>query len=304
MTSASKYPPMPTPATDMLGTVEAMKRLFLLPYPAIWSSLGIGQFQVTVDATVSGSTGQLVIKAPETNVVIMVHPTGAVEVGGHAKGVPLRATFKWRPESLGMHRGTQGDISNYIEDMIPSTVIYRVYGKTPGGRPMEFLNVADLIRQFHQEGTTSLTGNLRKELKGQPILKDLSGPMFDGREGDVAVVRYETHELADWLSRAASKVASRWVGRTAYERPTGLKVNFYGDRLSLKENPRDIHGQEYDTYLLTGGAKALTAGIMFARLHEAEIQRMSLHEAQKFVDDAIKAQTKSSGKWHFYSMPD
>ena len=54
---------------------------------------------------------------------------------------------------------------------------------------------AETITGYHNREHT------RSELEGQPILKSLLGPMYDGVENGLPVVRYESQAVYDMLSR-------------------------------------------------------------------------------------------------------
>ena len=82
---------------------------------------------------------------------------------------------------------------------LPAAVEYVVYGLTR--TPMRFGNREDLVWALKEEGIR-FTGdeersNLKPELIGQPRFDKLVGPMYDGP----GVVRYETAEVNDVLSR-------------------------------------------------------------------------------------------------------
>lgn len=92
--------------------------------------------------------------------------------------------------------------------------LYRVYGvkqaaDAEGGGPLEFACEDGLLAWAGREGEV-YTGRtpagaektvLRAELRDQPLLRGLAGPMWDGEtdEGN-PVVRYETWELYEVLS--------------------------------------------------------------------------------------------------------
>jgi len=66
-------------------------------------------------------------------------------------------------------------------------------------------------------GMTPKGGRTRKELQGQPVLRGLVGPMYNGRKGDVVSLRYESPEINRLMSMAASLRSK--VIRLAASRP-------------------------------------------------------------------------------------
>jgi hypothetical protein len=178
-----------TPMTDMEAYTESLYKSFMLPYPAIDDSLGVERQDVHGTWELHGGKGFIRFKSQKAgaDIKVIILPDGTHVVGGMARGVKLPAAkFKFHPSFIGLHRGTQGDISHYIEDQLPAKVVYTVLGQT-------YDSLEDLLRRYKQDGVeTSMS--VRKELRGQPRLKGLAGPMFDGRKGDIVKVRYETWE--------------------------------------------------------------------------------------------------------------
>lgn len=84
---------------------------------------------------------------------------------------------------------------------MPDPVTYTVYGLATNNRTFEFDNRADLIKFMESKGYKHTGDNHNKvnraELQGQPIFKNMAGPMYDGG----GKVRYETWELYEVLSR-------------------------------------------------------------------------------------------------------
>lgn len=79
--------------------------------------------------------------------------------------------------------------------------IYKVVTMSPGDRFEQrvFNSLKELLKVYEQAGT--LCDNLRRlELQGQPYLKALRGPMYDGEENGAAVIRYESPEVYRILS--------------------------------------------------------------------------------------------------------
>jgi len=188
-----------SPVDDLDQYMTGLLAGFLLPYPAIWNSLGVERNDVRHSLHVTPRKGIINFTAPKAKAKIKVEvsPNGTHTVTGTAYGVKLNQRFKFRPPMGGVHRGTQGQISSYIEEEIPSKVIYKVYGL---GAPQEFKTKEELLRKYKQEGIANSFG-LKKELRGQPRLQNLAGPMWDGRNGDIVTVRYDTWDLHDQLSR-------------------------------------------------------------------------------------------------------
>lgn len=79
--------------------------------------------------------------------------------------------------------------------------IYKVVTMSPGDRFEQrvFYSREELLKVYEQAGT--LRDNVRRlELQGQPYLKALRGPMYDGEENGAAVIRYEAPEVYRILS--------------------------------------------------------------------------------------------------------
>lgn len=189
--------PEPTPTTDLKGYMEQLERMMLLPYPAIYDSLGLEKKDVRLGWEVTGNNGHMKVTTQGgTDIDIMVSAlTGDHRVEGYVQGQKLQPkTFKFRPAILAWHRGTQGDITSYIEDNYVGTYTYKVC--TGGHGCVEYDSLADLTRAHKQTGTQA-GGSVRKDLVGQPLLEGLIGPMWDGRKGQVGVVRYEDQSTYD-----------------------------------------------------------------------------------------------------------
>ena len=79
--------------------------------------------------------------------------------------------------------------------------IYKVVTMSPGDRFEQrvFNSLEELLKVYEQAGT--LRDNVRRlELQGQPRLKGLYGPIYDGEENGAAVIRYESPEVYKILS--------------------------------------------------------------------------------------------------------
>ena len=188
------------PGTDMKVYMDKLLASFLMPSPDISGTLGIKKSDVKSTVRSSPTKGTITFKAPkaDTNLKIEVDAKGTHTLTGIARGAMLRQKFKFKNPVSGWHRGTQGNISSYISDNLPAKIVYKVYSMK--GRTHVFHNKADLVRKFKQTGIVT-SGSVRKELQGQPKIKGYYGPSFDGRDGDVVSVRYETPELYEALSR-------------------------------------------------------------------------------------------------------
>ena len=217
----------PNPMTDLPAYIEALKEGFLLPYPAIYNALGLESKDIKVTTRANPRAGEVAIKTDalgeKTDLRVMVTPDGKHKVYGFINGQRVAQDFKFRPDAGGIHRGTQGDITNFVEDFVAklpdSRVVYKVYGDGP---TKTFETVEALTRRYKQTGIAT-SGRLKEVLQGQPELQNLAGPMYDGRDKGVAVVRYDTWELYDRLSRGASTLQSR-VSALAAEVPS-LRVH-------------------------------------------------------------------------------
>ena len=104
--------------------------------------------------------------------------------------------------------------------------------------------------------------------------------------------------------KMASRVASRYMSmrkRAIYRKGVIIRENY----TTLQSIPTDPpYNQAYDVYSIMGGVKALKAGKAIIQAHANEIRQMSIHDAQKFVDDEIFKMTKVRAKWNYYVMPD
>lgn len=188
-----------SPMRNMSDYMDWFGRWMLTPHPAINDALGVEKKDLDIDNRVVGSTvdvGEYEVHGPgDTHVLITVHPDGVHQVEGKIRGQSFPTKrFRWRSAVMGFHRGTQGDVINYIEDNSPGTVVYKVYGL---GAPQTFETREDLV-QAHRQVGINYSG--RPDLQGQPQLEGLVGPMWDGRKGDVASIRYETPEIYRHLS--------------------------------------------------------------------------------------------------------
>lgn len=96
-----------------------------------------------------------------------------------------------------------GEWSERVKPQNTAAPIYKVYKlvSEENPSPMEvYQTAADLTAVYTQTGTLSDTVR-RRELQGQPYIKGLCGPMYDGTDKDGRpVIRYETQELYDILS--------------------------------------------------------------------------------------------------------
>ncbi|CAB4203434.1 hypothetical protein UFOVP1382_50 [uncultured Caudovirales phage] len=75
--------------------------------------------------------------------------------------------------------------------------VYQVAGKSG---TEEFASREALLKKYTSIGTVT-SGSLRPQLQGQPKLKGLLGPMWNGEKNGVAYVRYETQEHYNDLSQ-------------------------------------------------------------------------------------------------------
>jgi hypothetical protein len=182
---------------EMEDYIDALTDSFLLPYPAIWNSLGVKRNEVQVRSRSRSTQGTITFKTPEASIQVTVKPDGTHIVTGEARGAHLSEKFRYRPAYMPMHRGTRGEILRYIEDAMPAKVVFKVCGMS--GPCETYDSVDKLTRKYRQTGTNRSRG--MKVLQGLPHLKGLIGPMHEGREGDVVVVRYDTPELYDTMSR-------------------------------------------------------------------------------------------------------
>lgn len=84
--------------------------------------------------------------------------------------------------------------------------IYRVFS---GGRE-DFDSEKELTRKYKVSGRTNAPHHrqLRPELKDQPILRDLVGPMWGGKEGNDVIVRYEDAETNRIMSESQKRMRS------------------------------------------------------------------------------------------------
>lgn len=185
------------PRQNMDAYLRSLQEDLAVSYPGVHHALGMAAREVEIRTRKVGSHGMVIIHAPGgTNFDIVVSPDGAHMVHGKIKDKGIERTFQYRPVAPGLHRGTLSDIIHFIEDLVAagSRLVYKVYGLGP---LQEFASEEDLLRVHQATGRTSDEGPLRRELRNQPYLRNLVGPMWDGRKGDVGVVRYETQELYD-----------------------------------------------------------------------------------------------------------
>lgn len=188
------------PSNDMTAYLADLQHRMLLPYPAINNALGVESSEVEVTSGIrNDGRGFLRFQVRKTtDILILVSPGGAHGVGGSVNGQALPSEwFAFEEESPGFHRGVQGKIVNYVADNFGGVIQYRVCTMTSSET---FNSLEDLLAKYPAMGTTVTSTRVRKELQGQPHLKNLVGPMWDGRKGQVGTVRYDTQELYNHLS--------------------------------------------------------------------------------------------------------
>lgn len=80
-------------------------------------------------------------------------------------------------------------------------MIYKVVtmDKDSGRMQAKLFSIGDLITTYTRTGEHH-SPRTRAELQGQPILKGMYGPMFDGFEDGHPIIRYEDKEANDALS--------------------------------------------------------------------------------------------------------
>lgn len=198
--NASRWTGSPSPMEDLDAYLKHLVKMLLLPYPAIYSALGVEKDDVAV--RIRGNIVSIISPKAKTDIDIKVQSDGDHLVVGEIKGVAVSKTFKYQEEYPGLHRGTQGEIVSFIGDVIArapgARIIYEVHGISR--EPQVFHDEAALLRAYQIDGRTQNSGPIRVELRDQPKLKNMAGPVWGGRRGDVAVVRYDTWELHKWLS--------------------------------------------------------------------------------------------------------
>lgn len=183
--------PDPTPQSGMQDYLHHLKKWLETPYPSIEGVLGVARSEVYVSVGI----GELYIEVPKdgTTVTVKVTPDGKHRVYGVLRGgAKIDKVFPFVAVDPGYSRGTQGAISDYISDNLPTKLVYKVFGL--GQPPKVFDGVDDMIRVYGKPSGYVTSPSVRKELKGQPIFKELAGPMGDGRSGDAFTIRYETQE--------------------------------------------------------------------------------------------------------------
>ena len=96
-----------------------------------------------------------------------------------------------------------GEWSERVKPQNTAAPIYKVYRLVSEEHPdpvEQYQTIEELTAVYTQTGT--LSDNIRRrELQGQPYIKGLCGPIYDGTDKDGRpVIRYETQELNDILS--------------------------------------------------------------------------------------------------------
>jgi hypothetical protein len=83
-----------------------------------------------------------------------------------------------------------------VEPPEPTTFVFRVVTETGIS---EYADV-EALKALHPQVGVLESRSVRESLRGQPIFGDLCGPMYDGKEGEKAVIRYETAKINAILS--------------------------------------------------------------------------------------------------------
>lgn len=76
-----------------------------------------------------------------------------------------------------------------------------IYRLVSSGGVKEYETVEELRKDFNIIGWSPEDGSRREELWEQPILEGFVGPMYDGTKDGKAVIRYETPEVYELLSK-------------------------------------------------------------------------------------------------------
>lgn len=88
----------------------------------------------------------------------------------------------------------------YIAERLEKAKIYKVVAEQGGKWKIEIFKSLEALTTVYTK-TGTLCDNVRRaELQGEPYLKNLCGPMYDGDEGGCAVIRYESQEVYNALS--------------------------------------------------------------------------------------------------------
>ena len=187
---------VPLPSEDMEGYLDKLETMLMTPYPAIYNAIGVKRQELNVRSSIRGDEGALRFRTRDgDDILIEVHPDNMFEVSGKLKGKRIpKKTFRFKRPAMGLHRGVQGDIVNYIEDNLPGVPKFVVCHHKDGCR--EYADEAALGRAHRING--------RKTIKGvdAPTIKDYVGPMWNGTDRKSnPELRYDTWELYDLLTR-------------------------------------------------------------------------------------------------------
>ncbi len=194
-----------TPTSDMSKYVESLRARMLMPYPSIRDALGLGadvELRSTSGVNAAGRGFVRFQVGADTDITIVILPEGMHAVGGTARGIEIPASrLPFQADEPGLHRGVQGKLVSYIEDTIAKRGSSKFsYQVSSDEGTVVFDSVEDLCAKFT---ATSIEESLsvREALRGQPRLKGLIGPMYNGRIGDVLQIRYESQRVYDNNSR-------------------------------------------------------------------------------------------------------
>lgn len=189
---------------DMDAFLDWAEKQFGVIYPGVGGAIGIGMSdsKLRVKQKIRGDEGSLIYRVqgwPDTEIVITFDPKGEVEVSGELRGAKLRQKFRFNPGSMGISGGTFSDVYRYLEKMLPSAKVeFQVVDRNRGGSKI-YKSEADLLRVYDKEGIHH-SPSTREELQGLPKLKNMAGPMYNGRKGDVIQIRYEDWETQRQMS--------------------------------------------------------------------------------------------------------
>lgn len=189
---------------DMDKFLAHAERRFDSQYPGFDGALGLDGLydrnRVIVKRSVVDDIGFLTVTVAgwsDTRISIAFDPDMAeVRITGVLREVRISKRIPWKESSV-LGGDLFGDVLRYLSTALPAPEFqYKVVAE--GGVEV-FNDVKSLLRKYRSRGMHRSPGT-RPELQNQPKLEGLLGPMYDGRKGDVSIIRYEDAETYRQLS--------------------------------------------------------------------------------------------------------
>jgi hypothetical protein len=181
----------PSMEEDLEGFLEWLENRLNTPFPSMTNALGLKRGELKSLTYSQGDKGFIGFKGPSgTQITVAVLPPGTIEVSGKIQGDRInKGTFRYRPGSPGLHRGSVADIINHVEDQVPVDEMEYLVVTQSGSK--RYPDAKSMERDWRRSGLSRSTGPIRPELRSQPTFEGLVGPMWGGRDRNKVTLRYE-----------------------------------------------------------------------------------------------------------------